>query len=319
MPRTIIHAVLFALAKKVPDMLTPGLVQEIMSNPDDLLGCLEVAAKDGDDKALQSRAQTILDMQEFEPEGYHKHLSAAINAWEMYERGSVLSTAGVDSVTTNLELCERGGIVCVVTPQEYAKRTGLHVALQQQSFLSAMVSSQKASGLLMLIDEATNSPQQHIIESMQWFRAFRVAAIYGFQSLAEFERVYGKQLLAVLLDNCPVQRYMALSHADAERISKAMGEEISLSESMSYNPETLGITGNINSGKQPVMTVDELVNLDPSLQVVYMRGIGWRILKKLVQNQILPTANWLQENPQEGPPMPVDPKVNWSKRMGLAS
>ncbi len=88
-----------------------------------------------------------------------------------------------------------------------------------------------------------------------------------------------------------------------------MGEEISVSQSLGINTERLEVSGNLNTGKQRVMTATELMNLNPDYQVIHMKGYGWLVCRKLIQNQIGPTCYDLGLNRLEGnrrlPPDPV--------------
>ncbi|CAN0603537.1 unnamed protein product, partial [Ectocarpus sp. 12 AP-2014] len=132
-------------------------------------------------------------------------------------------------------------------------------------------------------------------------------------------RQYGKQLAAVLADNCPVHQYLSFSYADAERVSKRWGEEISIQRSVNINASRLEVSGSMSLGKQPVMTPDQLMTLDPAYQVIYIRGVGHFVCRKLFQNQIAPTCHYLSPNLQEGGVLPPDPKIELPFHRGDAS
>ena len=201
-------------------------------------------------------------------------------------------------------------------PQLYAKQVGVHAALHQQSFMDAQMSG-RGGRLINQIDEMCNSPQKYSVDLVTIQRSYQTSSIYITQTLLDIERQYGKQELAVLMDNCAVIQYLAISPDDAEKISKLMGEEITVSQSLSINPKQLGISGNFSTGKQPVMTPTELVNLDPAYQIIFIKGFGWIKCRKLRQNHLAPTCHDLGPNPQESNQvLPPDPKVTLPTNIG---
>lgn len=308
-PRQEIHLGLLALAEMKLDLLTPGVLYETIANPDTWRLVREAAVHDGS-PALKARAQLSLDMQDWDAEAYFKHLRAALTPLQIYEPGSVLNMAGADATITHEELCQGGWIVCNILPQRHARRVGTHFSLHQQSFMEAQLSG-RGGRLINIIDEMCNSPQKDAVERVTIQRSYGMSTLYIAQTLADIEKQYGKHELSILMDNCPVVQYLSFSSYDeAEKVSLAMGEEISVSQSLGLNAERLEISGNLNTGKQRVMTATELMNLDPAYQVIHMKGYGWLVCRKLIQNQIGPTCHHLGLNVLEGNRrLPPDPKI----------
>ena len=197
-----------------------------------------------------------------------------------------------------------------VMPQRLASRMGIHMTLHQQCFMDAQLSG-RGGHMINLIDEMCNSVQKTEVELVTIQRSFSKASTYIGQTLADIEQKYGKHQLNVLMDNCPVIQFLGFgSEEDAERVSRAMGEEIAIQESMGVNAERMEITGNISTTKQRVMSATELLNLDPKMQVIYLRGYGWIVCEKLRSNNIAPTCHDLAPNPLEGNRvLPPEPKV----------
>ena len=307
-PRQEIHTGILCLHEFLPNDVRPGMLYEMMSDPEIWYRSRINAVEDGSPE-LKARAMLSLDMQENEPEGYYKHLRAALTPMQIYSPSSSLNQSGVGETHTHEELCSDGWLTHFILPQRYAKRVGIHMALHQQCMSEAQLSG-RGGRLISINDEMTNSPQKSEVELVTIQRSYSKSCIYLAQTFTDIEKQYGEKEAAILLDNCAVKQYLSITnYADAEKISKAMGEEISVSQSMNVNPERLEISGSISTGKQPVMTPSELMNLDPSLQVTHMKGFGWFVSRKLFQNQILPTARYLGSNPMEGDPMAVDPKI----------
>ncbi len=308
-PRQEIHVGIMCLLELLPKQVRPGMLYEMMADPDIWRSVRENATEDGS-PALKARAKLSLNMQDNDNEGYYRHLRAALTPLQIYSPGSSLNLAGVDETHTHEELCRNGWLVHMVLPQRYADRVGIHYALHQQCMMEAQFSG-RGGRVINIIDEMCNSPQKDTVKKVTIQRSFGTSSIYIAQTFADIENQYGTKEAAILRDNCSVIQYLSISDVDAEKISKSMGEEISISQSMNVNAERLELSGSISTGKQPVMTPTELVNLDPSMQVIHIRGYGWLVCRKLFQNQIVPTAHHLGSNPQEGPPMQVDPKVEF--------
>ncbi len=308
-PRLLAHLGILILVEFMPNDVRPGMLYEMMANPDTWRSARENAAIDGS-ADLKARARLSLDMEENDPDGYYKHMTAALMALQLYAPGSSLNSAGVGETHTHEELCRNGWLVHMVLPQRYAERVGTHFALHQFCMLQAQFSG-RGGRVINIVDELCNSPQKDTVKKVTIQRSYRTSSLYIAQTFVDIENQYGEKEAAILRDNCPVVQYLSFSDADAEKVSKAMGDEISVSQSLNVNPERLEISGSISTGQQPVMTATELKNLDPTHQIIHLRGYGWLVCQKLFQNQIIPTAHYLGKNPLEGDPMPVDPKVEF--------
>ncbi|MEO0384160.1 MAG: TraM recognition domain-containing protein [Pseudomonadota bacterium] len=315
-PRRDLHLGIRFLAEFKPELLTPGGLCDLMSDPQSWRTAREIAASEGS-PALKSRARTSLELEDSNPDDYYRHYEAAIAALAPYEAGSVLNTAGADADITHEELCHDGWFVCGVLPQVYAQRVGVHAALHQNCFQAAQFSG-RGGVLRTIYDELCNSPARKAIEAITIQRSYHVATDYIAQTFEDIERQYGKQLAAILADNCPVHQYLSFSDGDAQRVSKLMGEEISRQRSMNINVERLEVSESFSTGKQPIMTPDELKNLPSNKQVLFIRGYGWLVCNKLYQNELAPTCHWLSPNPQEGGVLPPDPKIELPVHYGDA-
>lgn len=307
MPREELHLGIQILGELSSDYLIPGSLYNLMSDPDIWRISRERAVDEGS-PSLKARAATSLEMQESNPEEYARHFRTAISSLKPYETGSALNRAGSLGTLTHEELCRDGWIVCFVLPQVHAKRVGSHCALHQQSFLAAQFSG-RGGRLRNIIDEMTNSPQRKAVEAVTIQRSYKTATDYIAQSFVDIEKSYGKEEAAILSDNCPVHQYLSFNQQDAERVSKLMGEEIALQQSASVNPEKLEISRSISMSKQPVMAAHQLLALPKTHQVVFLRGYGWMVCKKLFQNQIAPSCYWLEKNPFECSILPADPVI----------
>ena len=314
-PKEKMHLGILGGIEFLGNQLIPGVLYETMADSTTWRLMRENAVHEGS-PALKARAQLSLDMEEQEPEAYFKHMQAALTPLQIYEPGSALNKAGANVTITHEELCRDGWMIFDVLPQRHAKQVGVHAALQQQAFADAQMSG-RGGRLINIIDEMCNSPQKYAVDLVTIQRSYQMSSIYIAQTLQDIERHYGKNELAVLMDNCPVKQFLSISPEDAEKISKMMGEEISISQSLGVNPERLELTGNISTGMQRVFTATELMNLDPAYQVIHMKGYGWLVCRKLRQNNIAPTCFDLGQSPLENNQvLPPDPKVTLPTSIG---
>ncbi len=313
-PRRDLHLGMQFLGEFKPDRLTPGGLCDLMSDPFTWRSAREAASEEGS-PALRARARASIQMEDENPEDYFKHHTAAITALSPYEAGSVLNLAGADANHTHDELIRGGWVMCFVQPQVHAQRVGVQYALHQQSFLAAQFSG-RSGRLHNIIDEMCNSPQKEAIEAITIQRSYKVASDYIAQSFADIEKQYGRKEASILYDNCAVKQFLSFNDADAQRVSKLMGEEISIQRSVNINPQRLEVVRSLNTGKQPIMTPEELINLDPAYQVIYIRGYGWLVCRKLYQNQVAPTCHWVEPSPFHADILAPDPKVELLVRAG---
>ena len=96
---------------------------------------------------------------------------------------------------------------------------------------------------------------------------------------------------------------------EAERVSRAMGDQLSVQKGLGTQSGKLDTSGNYSVGKERLFSADELMRLPPDEQILHVAGVGWVHAKKVRQNQIMPYAAELGDNPLEGAAMPPDPKI----------
>lgn len=307
-PREELDCGIRILLKHMPDSVTPGSLYALMADPDLWRSAREIAAEEGD-LALQSRAKQSLDMQNNDPEQYYKHLRAALTALRIYEPGSALHEAGTGDCLTHAQIINEGWIFCLVQPQRHAGLVGAHYALHLQSFQHAQM-SEGSGRTLYILDELCNAPLKSAVKSVTIIRSYGGRFMYIAQSRKDIEAKYGVRETAVLEDNCPVKIWLSFtSFEEAERVSKAMGETRTVTQSVGVTSDKLDYSGTYNTGMERVMSADDLMKLDPSLQIIHIKGGPFIICRKLYQNQIAPTCFDLGDNPLEGARLPPDPKV----------
>ncbi|MDJ0825698.1 MAG: hypothetical protein QNJ16_09360 [Rhodobacter sp.] len=111
-------------------------------------------------------------------------------------------------------------------------------------------------------------------------------------------------------ENCRTKQYLQVATPEeAERIVKAAGEEKTVSNTVGLNSDRTEFSNTINTGKQSRLTIDGLMNMRRSDQVIQVAGVGTFVRPKVCQNQIASTCFKLSENHVERGRLEPDPKV----------
>ena len=88
-----------------------------------------------------------------------------------------------------------------------------------------------------------------------------------------------------------------------------MGEQLSVQKGLGTQSGRLDLSGNYSFGKERIFTADELMRLPADEQIIHAASTGWIHCKLPRQNQLMPYAAELGDNPLEGAAMPPDPKM----------
>lgn len=298
-----------------PELATPGGLYSLMSDPEVWKSAVDAAAEEGD-QALQARARQSIDMRESDPEHYFQHLRAALTSLRIYEPGSTLHSAGFDADITHAEIIDESYVFCLVQPQRHAARLGPHYALHFNSFMDAQLSGTSGDALYIL-DELCNAPLKPAVERVTIQRSYGGRSLYIAQSRLDIERKYGVKETAILEENCPVKQWLSFTNfEEAERVSRAMGETQNVSHTIGLSSDRPEFSSNFNTGKERIFTAAELMNLDPTHQILHVKNVGFIHCQKLYQNEIAPYCFDLADNPLEGGRLPPDVKVTLPTNKG---
>lgn len=223
--------------------------------------------------------------------------------------GGPLKEAGRNPTTTHRELIESGAVVCFINPVRHADRLGAFFALQFLALLGEKLSG--CTGRMELIlDEFTNAPLRDALKRITIQRAFGVRTHFLAQSRQDILRRYGERETAILEENCTIKQWLRFSNfEEAERVSRAIGEQVNVSSGLGLSTDKDSLNGNLSTGKSRIFTAEELMRLPPDEQILHVAGVGFIHCLKVKQNQIAPYCDDLGDNPLEGRRMPPDPKV----------
>ncbi|MEO1721954.1 MAG: TraM recognition domain-containing protein [Pseudomonadota bacterium] len=294
-----------ALLKRDPHAATPGAVATLLGDQDMLKSFVEIEAEE-DHGALGMMARTILAMTQHEH--WPQHVEEAERSLMLFGPGTRLHDAGESATTTHEDLIREGAIVFLVGPQAYMTRLGAYYALHILAFCDALY--QGAGILRILADEATNSPLKLLVDNLTTVRAFGGEVHLIAQSRSEIIRKFGEQETRTIEENAIVKQWFGFSSfEEAERVSKAMGDEHAVASGLSGDSDGLKSQANLSLIKQRRMTPAELMAMPPEQQLLHIKGVGFILAGTLSQAQVEPACYELAENPLEGGRLPPDPKI----------
>ncbi|MEM8497846.1 MAG: type IV secretory system conjugative DNA transfer family protein [Pseudomonadota bacterium] len=306
-PRTLIEFAQNTLLSRNPRLATPGGVWSMISNPDLLIKTAKLEALEGD-TYLRALAHHVIGMTKDE-EHFPQHRAAAAKAMRIYAATSALHHAGVDSVHTHQKLIDDRYVVFLIGPVRYMERLGADYALQLQSFMEVVLSGGHAP-VSFILDEFTNAPLKALISQLTTMRGYGGTCHMIAQSRSEIERKYGQKETNTLEENAVIKQWFGFSSFDeAEKVSRAMGDSISVSSSIGITSNKAEFSGNFSTGKERFYTPDMLMSLPPDEQILHVKDVGFIHAKKIRQNEVAPYCFDLSDNPLEGARLNPDPKI----------
>lgn len=306
-PRTLIEFAMNTTASRTPHMCAPGSVWAMLANPDLLQQAAELEATSGTGMA-RILAKNVLSM--METEYYPMHREAAMKALRVYALGSHLHGVGIQAEVTHFSLIREQAVIFLVAPQRYAARMSGYFAQHLNSFLDALYRG--AGPVQFLNDEFTNAPLKSFVDAITTIRGYGGEAHNVAQSRSEIEKKFGKENTLTLEENAIVKQWFGFSSFDeAERISKAIGESLTVQRQMNVDHQHVQKSGaGYSLGRQRWYSPAELMSMKPYEQLVWAKGVGYFMADKLCQNQIAPFCFDLAPNPLEGAAMRPDPKFS---------
>ena len=307
-PRLLIEFAILVLLKRNPDLATPGGVWMLISNPEQLVRFAEIEAVEGDGM-LKTLAIQVKGMAGHEH--MPQHIEAATSALRVFAIGTRLHKTGHKAKQTHAELIKKRSVVFLCGDQANISSLGIFYGLHLMSFIRA--GFQGAGPMWIGADEATNAPIRKIVDATTTLRAFGISISYIGQSRSEFKRKFGEDALRTIEDNSITKTWMGFSSfEEAERVSKAIGEEHAVATSIGGTGDDLRRNTNLSLIKQPCMTAAELMAMRRDELLWHMKGFGFGRGRLLSQANIAPYCDLIADNPLEGGRLPSDPKITFA-------
>lgn len=306
-PRAINEFAQTTLLNRHARLATPGGVWSLISNPDVLTKAAKIDLTESDE-ALAALARHVVEMQK--SEHYPQHRGAAVKSLRIFGAGSPLHVAGVDADVTHEQLLKDKYVVFLVGPQRHMERLGAYYALHLQSFMDAILGGEVGDTDLIL-DEFTNAPLKELVSRLTTIRGYRGRCHMIAQSRSEIQRRYGEKETITIEENAVVKQWFGFSSfEEAERVSRAMGEAQNVSHSLNVSSDKQDFSGSFQTGKERLLTADELMRLPSDQQIIHVKDIGFVHARKIRQNEIGPYCHDLSDNPLEGKRLAPNPLID---------
>lgn len=302
-PRLMIEFAVMVMLSRNPRLCIPGGVAALLGDSDMLKNFAAIEAEEGD-ASLKGLASSILGM--VGHEHWFQHLEAAQSALRQFRPGTRLHAAGRGTTVGHADLIREGTFIFLVGPQRFMNQLGPYYALHLMGFLQAVYGG--AGHVRIIADEFTNAPLKTLVEALTTLRGFGAEVHMISQSRSEIERRFGRLGTLTIEENAIVKQWFGFSSFDeAERVSKAMGEELAVGSSLGADSESLRLNTNLNLVRQRWMSPAELMAMPTDQQLVHIKGLGFFVARKIGQQQIAPFCHLVSENPIEGGLLAPDP------------
>lgn len=304
-PRNLIEYAARLMLNRDPDLATPGACASILADRDMMKTFAEIEAQEGD-PALKAQARAVLDMQKHEH--FPMHLEEAQRALKLFSAGTRLHEVGRNAEKSHEDLIREGYVIFLVGPQANITRLGAYYALHILAFTNALY--RRVGALRIIADEYTNCPLKPLIAQTTTVRSYGGEIFYIGQSRSESVRKFGEQETRTIEENAIVKQWFGFSSfEEAERVSKAMGEEHAVASTLGGDNTSARTQTNLSLIKQRHLSAAELLAMPSDQQLVHIKGIGFFVARTLGQDNVAPYCNLIAENPLEGGRLKPDPLI----------
>ena len=178
------------------------------------------------------------------------------------------------------EFCSRKSAIYLVLPEEDTTKHFLISLIFQQLYREMLTVADEKNGTLdkrvmFYMDEIGTLPK---IEGLEMIfsasRSRKISIVAIIQSLAQFEKTYGKEGAEIIVDNCQCTLFgsFAPNSRTAEEMSKNLGKQTVLSGSVSRSSGNGGGSRQLQMIERPLMTVEELKSMPKGNFIVMKTG-----------------------------------------------
>ena len=178
------------------------------------------------------------------------------------------------------EFCNRKSAIYLVLPEEDGTKHFLVSLILQQIYREMLTIADEKGGqldkrIMIYADELGTLPKIEGIEMMfSASRSRKISIVAIIQSLAQFEKTYGKEGAEIIVDNCQCTLFGAFApnSKTAEAMSQNLGKQTVLSGSVSRSAGKDGASRSLQMIERPLMTVDELKSMPKGHFIVMKTG-----------------------------------------------
>lgn len=178
------------------------------------------------------------------------------------------------------EFCNRKSAIYLVLPEEDATKHFLISLIFQQLYREMLTVADEKGGqldkrVMFYADEIGTLPKIDGLEMIfSASRSRKISIVAIIQSLAQFEKTYGREGCEIIVDNCQCTLFgsFAPNSKTAEEMSRNLGKQTILSGSVTKSARADGGSKSLQMIERPLMTVDELKSMPKGHFVVMKTG-----------------------------------------------
>lgn len=178
------------------------------------------------------------------------------------------------------EFCGRKSAIYLVLPEEDGTKHFLVSLILQQIYRELLTIADEKGGqlgkrVMIYADELGTLPKIEGIEMMfSASRSRKISIVAIIQSLAQFEKTYGKEGAEIIVDNCQCTLFGAFApnSKTAEAMSQNLGKQTVLSGTVTRSSSRDGSNRQLQMIERPLMTVDELKSMPKGHFIVMKTG-----------------------------------------------
>lgn len=178
------------------------------------------------------------------------------------------------------EFCNSKSAIYLVLPEEDATKHFLISLIFQQLYREMLTVADEKGGqldkrVMFYADEIGTLPKIDGLEMIfSASRSRKISIVAIIQSLAQFEKTYGREGCEIIVDNCQCTLFgsFAPNSKTAEEMSRNLGKQTILSGSVTKSARADGGSKSLQMIERPLMTVDELKSMPKGHFVVMKTG-----------------------------------------------
>ena len=267
----------------------------LLANPESF----DTALRDGADSgspSLKSLACQILEFREGTAENEPSHMMGAIDALKAFLPGTILHRVGFDATDTLMAALKRKAVVMIVGDMANIEEHSNYISMTLQSYVYAQLKG-GIGKTHVFADEVANFNASQIINKLPVIRAYGGCMHFYTQSRAGLAKRFSDKVATSVDENCAQKVYLTFSNTEeAERVSKACGEDFVRNSSMSIRSDAVGFNDSLSLTRGRLVSAAEL-NAMPKHRLLFnTTGIGWYFANRISQHQISPFAELLAPN-----------------------
>lgn len=176
--------------------------------------------------------------------------------------------------------CSQKSAIYLVLPEEDATKHFLISLIFQQLYREILTVADEKGGALdkrvmFYMDEIGTLPKIDGLEMIfSASRSRKISIVAIIQSLAQFEKTYGKEGAEIIVDNCQCTLFGAFApnSKTAEEMSRNLGKQTVLSGSVTRSSGNSGGSRQLQMIERSLMTVDELKSMPKGHFIVMKTG-----------------------------------------------